>query len=198
MNGNIEGVYKISTGSLISLSEQYLVDCDEDDLGCAGGWPETTIEWIKENGVAIDSQYPQTVDQLASTCKDDASLSKIRIKNGYSYNTGSEQDMKKSLYKYGPLGTAIHAQALQLYKSGIIGVPKYISTALPLCCSFDSCLDHAVLLVGFGKEPALLGSNEYWIVKNSWGENWGEKGYFKIISGKNKCGLASYTSGVEI
>lgn len=53
---------------------------------------------------------------------------------------------------------------------------------------FDFCAV-AVLLVGYGVEKGLLGTKPYWLVKNSWGEKWGEKGYFRMIRGKGKCGI---------
>jgi C1A family cysteine protease len=88
--------------------------------------------------------------------------------------------MQAELVSRGPLSVVFDASMLQFYHSGVWD---------PWVCSRTS-LDHAVLLVGYGTEKTLLSEKPYWLVKNSWGENWGEKGYFRILRGKNKCGIA--------
>jgi len=66
---------------------------------------------------------------------------------------------------------------MQLYQKGIDN---------PSSCDPDE-LNHAVLIVGFGSTPD---GTDYWIIKNSWGTNWGEDGYYRIVRGQNKCGVA--------
>ncbi len=62
-----------------------------------------------------------------------------------------------------------------------------------LCSDDPSNANHAVLLVGYGSEKNIFGQQvDYWIVKNSWGADWGEKGYFRLLRGKNICGVANY------
>ncbi|CAI0435935.1 unnamed protein product [Linum tenue] len=61
--------------------------------------------------------------------------------------------------------------------------------------------DHGVLLVGYGAAgfaPIRLKNKPYWIIKNSWGESWGEEGYYKICrgTGKNLCGMDTMVSSV--
>ncbi|CAF3296494.1 unnamed protein product [Rotaria sp. Silwood2] len=75
----------------------------------------------------------------------------------------------------GPLSAALNAEQLQFYHEGIFNPPV---------CN-PKTLNHAVLLVGWGQE----GSTPYWIVKNSWGVNWGEHGYFRILRGNGTCGI---------
>jgi cathepsin H len=73
------------------------------------------------------------------------------------------------------------------YSSGV-----YISSA---CGSTTMDVNHAVLAVGYGTENG----NPYWLVKNSWSTEWGDQGYFKILRGKNQCGIAvcnSYPNSV--
>lgn len=83
---------------------------------------------------------------------------------------------------------AINALYMQTYVGGV---------SCPFICS--KRLDHGVLLVGYGSAgyaPIRMQEKPYWIIKNSWGENWGEKGYYKICRGRNICGVDSMVSTV--
>lgn len=62
------------------------------------------------------------------------------------------------------------------------------------CSSLPRRLNHAVLGVGYGKDER---AGDYWIFKNSWGENWGENGFFRLKMGSNACGIANVMQGVE-
>ena len=90
-----------------------------------------------------------------------------------------EDEIKEFLYETGPLAIALNATPLQLYMGGIFDVPSW------LCGS--SGINHAVTLVGYGTD-----SKDYWIVKNSWGKNWGESGYFRVYRGTGVCGINQY------
>jgi hypothetical protein len=82
------------------------------------------------------------------------------------------------------------ATQLQFYKSGVWTGGK---TAHGGCASDGSYLNHAVLLVGFASETD---GTDYWTVKNSWGQKWGEEGYFRIQRGSGLCGInTAVTSG---
>jgi len=86
-----------------------------------------------------------------------------------------ETEMAAALMKYGPLAIGINAGPMQLYMGGI---------ADPFFCN-PIALDHGVVLVAFGTEYG----KEFWTIRNSWGPEWGESGYYRIIRGKGKCGL---------
>jgi C1A family cysteine protease len=77
----------------------------------------------------------------------------------------------------GPVMAAICADYLQGYTSGVLNV-----TNCP------TAINHAIAIVGWGSQNGI----NYWIVKNSWGTGWGENGYFRIIRGKNMCGINRY------
>jgi len=89
------------------------------------------------------------------------------------------------MMKNGPLSIALDADLVEDYDSGVID-PYFPSEE----CDPTS-LDHAVLIVGWGVDSSIFGSTPYWIVKNSWGGDWGENGYFRIYRGDNVCGLAN-------
>ncbi|KAK8958092.1 Cysteine proteinase 1 [Platanthera guangdongensis] len=85
---------------------------------------------------------------------------------------------------------AINAVFMQFYVGGV---------SCPYICSSNQ--DHGVLLVGYGSEgyaPIRLKNKPYWIIKNSWGQNWGDQGYYKICRGRNICGVESQVSTVTV
>ena len=89
------------------------------------------------------------------------------------------------LYENGPVSIAIDATSLYVYWGGIVKGH--------LCTADKSNADHAVLLVGYGSQKNIFGEEvKYWIVKNSWGADWGEKGYFRLLRGMNTCGVANF------
>jgi len=98
--------------------------------------------------------------------------------------------MANVLVNHGPLAIALDAQYLMTYQKGVIN-PAGGSSA----CSQTS-LDHALLVVGYGVETNTTSGEEmnYWRVKNSWGTDWGEDGYFRIKRGANVCGVANAVS----
>ena len=74
------------------------------------------------------------------------------------------------LVETGPLSVLMDASLLQFYRRGVY----------PGRFCQKGVTDHAVLLVGYGTEKTIFGEKKYWIVQNSWGERWGEHGYFRV------------------
>jgi C1A family cysteine protease len=93
-----------------------------------------------------------------------------------------EDEIASALYTQGPLSVLLDASQLQYYQSGIWN--GHID-AMPVGCH-NTTLNHAVLLVGYGVSEEGV---KYWIVKNSWGVNYGEDGYFRIERGVGMCGI---------
>lgn len=173
----LESAIAIKNGTLYDLSEQQLVDCG--GRGCNGGWMQDMFDYIKRSGgVAIQSDYPYTAIQ--GQCQAD---SKQKVGNVVSYRMvrrGDENDLMQAL-KLGPVSVAFNAgtQQFSYYRSGIFDIPNCGNTPT-----------HAVTLVGYGTENGV----PYWTLKNSWGESWGERGYFRMVRGKNMCGIADWAS----
>jgi len=161
------------------LSEQQLVDCSTGDHGCSGGWPTTAATYAKK-GVMLNSAYPYKA--RAGSCKYASSKVKTKV-SSTGYVTKSVAGMKSGIQTYGSLMVALNANKLQSYKSGIVTASG---------CS--TSVNHGVTAIGWGK----TGSTEYWIVRNSWGSSWGEKGYFRIVTGKNACGIETYPMYVTV
>jgi cathepsin F len=178
---NIEGQWFLSKGKLISLSEQWIVDCShgclqsEPDLcngGCGGGLPWLAYEDIITNGGLTDeTDYPYTGED--GTCQTGKPIM-ATIANWTALSTDVNQIMTY-LVSNGPLSITLNADLLFSYTGGII-------TGSPDDCP-NSGSDHAVLLVGYDQ------TQDYWLVKNSWGTDWGENGYFRIEYDNGLCGI---------
>lgn len=177
---------KRKTGTLVSLSEQNLVDCSapEGNMGCNGGLMDAAFEYIKING-GIDTEESYPYEGVQGKCrynKENAGGEDI----GYvDIPAGSEHHLKQALATQGPVAVAIDAsqQSFQFYSSGVYDEPE---------CSSEQ-LDHGVLAVGYGTDEQT--GEHYYIVKNSWSPTWGDQGYIKMSRGKNnQCGIASSAS----
>jgi len=176
-----EGAYFLEHKKLLSFSEQQLVDCDENDHGCEGGWPTHAMDFVKnKGGIMLESDYPYT--GVKGTCKFDKSKAKMQVKSVHTFQADNEKAMMTAVQQYGPLAIAIDASKFYGYSSGIMNGSG---------CSAGSP-DHGVAVVGWGVESG----TKYWIVKNSWDKDWGENGYVRIQRGVNACGVEDYPMGV--
>jgi len=182
--GSVEGITQISTGKLVSLSEQNLMDCSSSygNQGCNGGLMTNAFSYIEKNkGIDTEASYPYKTQTQA--CKFSTANVGATITGYKNVPAKSESGLLTFLAKQ-PVSVAIDAShpSFQLYKSGI-----YYE---PVCSS--SNLDHGVLAVGYGSNGAAA---DYWIVKNSWGTNWGIQGYVNMARNQNNhCGIASMAS----
>lgn len=187
--GALEGQNYRKTGRLISLSEQNLMDCSKSygNNGCEGGLMDNAFQYIKENrGIDTEDSYPYlAVDESCHFKRYDVGA---RDSGYVDIPEGDERKLQAAVASVGPVSVAIDAshESFQFYSRGVYDEPE---------CSSDQ-LDHGVLVVGYGEQSSEAhGKQKYWIVKNSWGESWGEGGFIKMSRDvDNQCGIASSAS----
>ncbi|CAH1227176.1 CTSV [Branchiostoma lanceolatum] len=183
--GSLEGQNFRKAGSLVSLSEQNLVDCSSryGNAGCNGGLMESAFEYIQANG-GIDTEASYPYEARTKTCRFNTATVGATCTGYVEIKQGSEVDLQSAVASIGPVSVAIDASrsSFQLYRSGVYYEPR---------CSSRS-LDHGVLVVGYGTDAK---GGDYWHVKNSWGTGWGMVGYIKMARNKsNQCGIATEAS----
>ncbi|KEH43476.1 putative cathepsin L [Medicago truncatula] len=196
--GSIEGANFLATGKLLSLSEQQLVDCDSKcditdktscDNGCNGGLMTNAYNYLLEaGGLEEENAYPYTGGK--GECKFDPKKIAVKITN-FTNIPVDENQIAAYLVNHGPLAMGVNAVFMQTYIGGV---------SCPLICS-KRMLNHGVLLVGYNSQGfsiLRLRKKPYWIIKNSWGERWGEKGYYKLCRGHGMCGMNTMVSAAMV
>jgi len=186
--GSLEGAHAQATGTLVSLSEENLVDCV---LGGAdncetGGWMSQAFDYVISNGgIDTEASYPY-VGTDGNPCTYSAANSGATISSYVNITSGSESALQTAAAAR-TVSVAIDASSMefQLYTSGV-----YDDST---CQSGLGDLDHGVLVVGYGNDAA--SGKDYWLVKNSWTASWGLDGYIWMSrNANNQCGIATCAS----
>ncbi|XP_056428556.1 uncharacterized protein LOC130368635 isoform X1 [Hyla sarda] len=181
-----ESLHCIKNKELVDFSEQQLVDCDSGNEGCCGGFPEKAMAYVTRHGFMKAKDYEYKAKQHDCSYNPEEAITFNVTKY---YVLPEEENMAVSLAMNGPLAVGIDASDdFKLYCNGIFDGE----------CGTE--LSHAVVIVGYGTEHDEASNEEidYWIVRNSWGEDWGTKGYVKMRRNVNQCGIAIQASSVDL
>ena len=173
--GSMEGRYQIAGNKLTSFSEQQFVDCSGSfgNQGCSGGLMDDAFKYAEGAKIETEAAYGYTGRN--GTCHSAGGVTEVK---SFADVTTKSPDALKAAVATGPVSVAIDASGMgfQLYTGGIMG--SWLKSA----CGVS--LDHGVLVVGYGTDKG----TDFWLLKNSWGGSWGEKGYFRILREQSKAG----------
>ena len=181
--GAMEGAWFKKTGELVSLSEQQLVGCSTDygNNGCNGGLMDSAFEYAIDSGMCTEKDIPYTAKD--GTCVKCSPT--VTVDHCVDVTPNNQLHLKEAVSR-GPVAIAIEAdtRAFQFYSGGVLDSSR---------CG--TSLDHGVMIAGYGEEDG----KKYWLVKNSWGDGWGEGGYLKILRTDSEndagiCGIAMQPS----
>jgi C1A family cysteine protease len=201
----VESARIMQHGKSEILAPQEIVSCDHVDQGCNGGDLPTAFSFVESldthNGLTENALYPYTsgTTGVTGTCQTK------REKKGFtevqkaafavppcstladascSGQAKKEPQLAQQLMTHGPISICVDASPWQTYTGGIL-------KSAAQCPGGQMDLDHCVQLVGFNTEKKDDGTEtSYWIVRNSWATDWGEKGFIYLEMGKNICGVA--------
>ena len=165
--GAIESAYFLQTGDLEVLSEQQLLDCSQQfgSSGCDGGEMTDAYEYVETvGGLETAVNYPY--EEKDSKCRVENQARKYGSISGFvSIEKGNQSQLKAAVAQQ-PVSVGVQAneKVWQMYETGVMDA------------DCGQHLNHAVLIVGYGQEQGV----DYWLVKNTWGDDWGIEGYVKI------------------
>nr|CAD7196992.1 unnamed protein product [Timema douglasi] len=181
--GAIEGAYFLKTGQLLRLSTQALIDCSwgYGNNGCDGGEDYRAYQWIiKHGGLPLEDEYGGYLGQDGYCHVNSVNLT-APIKGFVNVTSGDNNALKVAVAKTGPISVSIDAshKTFSFYSNGMYYEKD--------CGNKEQNLDHSVVLVGYGN----INGEDYWLIKNSWSNYWGNDGYILMSPKDNNCGVAT-------
>lgn len=174
-----------------SLSAQSVLSCTENTRncggtgGCHGATMQLGFSRIMETGLPLEKDYKYTAGQYheeAAPCEAKKAKSKVWIAGYYQLPSNKKEPLMHALVQHGPVGVSAAARHWAHYHGGIFD--GYHGN------DQDFVVNHAVVLYGYSKPKGLI--DGWWTIKNSWGPNWGEKGFIRIImyeDDETHCGM---------
>ena len=180
--GPLECGIKIQDGLEEDLSEQWLVSCNQNEWGCDGGYVAHDYHMWKTDpcggtGAVMEIDFPYLAVEAPCDCPyTHEYLIESWAYIGTDAGIPDVEAVKQAILDYGPVSVGVYADsAFQAYTGGVFNA-----------CDSSSGVNHAVVLVGWDDDQGTAG---VWILRNSWGPDWGESGYMRIEYG---CSLVGY------
>lgn len=168
----VESALLMSGLSPTDLAEQHMLNCANSG-GCDGGWRYKALAWSVDNRIAQEAFDPYQGAQ--GSCNANIGDHKLIAWGSVATGNPDMAAIKAALCEYGPVSTGIHATvAFQNYTGGVFNEEVEALTT-----------NHAVLLIGWDDNKGA------WLIKNSWGKDWGDGGYAWVRYGSNKIGSST-------
>jgi len=169
----LQGHLELKHGVSDKLSTQALVSCTPNPRhcggtgGCQGATAELAFEYIKDKGIASDKNWPYRSSSGSNgKCTESlAQMTHAKIEHHVVLPENKGEPLLQALYQEGPVVVSVDASKWNFYSGGVFSG-----------CDKNAIINHAVVAHGFGEQNG----NKYYLIKNSWGKNWGEKGYIKL------------------
>jgi len=168
--------------ALTKLSQQQIFDCSTNPHWCPCGASGNSSDFYKflllQQGIDTELSYPYT-GKCGNSCRFTKSGIGAKL-TAYAENNIISEALLQQLLQNGPVTAEVNAntESFQTYAGGIFLDRECTATEV----------NHSLLVVGYGSENG----QDFWIARNSWGENWGEKGYIRIgRNEQNLCGIAT-------
>jgi len=179
--GLLEMHSELQLGHAQRLSTEQMVDCTKNARhcggkgGCSGATGELGLDYAQTKGLALEEGYP--VDGKDDACTDGTSKAAVRVDGWTRLPENDGNVLLETVARHGPAAVSVDASQWFNYKGGVFAG-----------CGKDAVVNHAVLLKGYGKDPA--SGVKYWNIRNSWGPDWAEQGHIRLLrhEGKDYCG----------
>jgi len=172
----VESANLVAGKHVVPGAPQEIVDCDSSDSGCNGGDPQEALGWVQQQGgLDAESCYPYQAQD--GSCAS-ANCQPVMTITGVNPVSGDESAIYQALQS-APLSICCDASAWQNYNSGVLAGSQ---------CGNN--VDHAIQLTGYSPDQG-----GYWIVRNSWGSDWGVSGFIWLQYGQNTCDITSEVTG---
>jgi cathepsin C len=163
--------------------------------GCDGGYVYLVGKFFKEFAVVPEQCFKD--NKCDSVCTDEVGRLKLGASDYYyvggSYGKSSEEAIMLDLYKNGPLALSFNPDStFSSYRSGVYSyIPERTWIRSGMTRPEWVKVDHSMTLVGWGEEEYKGHMVKYWLLQNSWGASWGDKGYIKFHRGDDLFGIES-------